>query len=660
MSDSLSNLTENLKESDPTLKRFTHSLPFIRNLFKSCEGKTTLSETEFTDMMLRKGVYFYSYVTNAKVLQETEFPPLEAFRDFLTQRTISQSEYEHGLKVWKETQCRTLKDYHDLYLRMDVHLLSDVFLNFRRTLQEKFGLDCCHYMTLPSFSWDAMLKFTKAELELLDDYEMLCFTEKGKRGGLCFVNHRHATSNDPRCVSQYDPAKPTSQILYLDANNLYGGVMGMHLPKGNFKWIAETEKNGGLEKKMKGILRESDESSVGYLCEVDLHFPEAVHDKLRDYPPCPENLEISYENLSPYNREILELELGAKRSKSYKSSKLTPHLMDHKNYVIDYRLLKKAVELGIEITKVHRILSFDQSAWLKPYIEKNSEYRRQATNDFDKNVFKLLNNCIYGKTCENIRNRRHIEITANHAKALRYASRPTFKHGKFEDDMYYLEMCKESITYDRPSYVGISVLDLSKKCMLDFHYDFMVNHYESKQKLLYSDTDSLVYHVETKDVFEDISNEANRHLFDLSNMPKDSKHRHMENAKTPLKMKSETGCTVIDEMVALRPKSYCMDIHGEESRTCKGVQRFVVKNVLKNEDYHAVLETGKPVYAVNRGFVSKTHQIFSYECMKKSVSAFYDKMHVCDDAVTCIPYGHYSLDNYSLNKQKKNSTKLYD
>ena len=214
--------------------------------------------------------------------------------------------------------------------------------------------------------------------------------------------------------------------------------------------------------------------------------------------------------------------------------------------------------------------------------------------------------------------------------------------------MYYIELCKSEIVYDRPSYVGVAVLDLSKKVMLDFHYDFMVEQYGSKQKLLYSDTDSLVYHVETENIFADISSTENKHLFDLSNMPKP--YNCMDNCKKVLKMKSEAEAKRIEEWISLRPKCYAFSGVGVDSkrktdsvRKCKGIQSHVVNKVMTNDEYRNVLQTGKAQHHVTRGFVSKTHTIYSYETIKKSLSAFYDKMHVCDDGVSCLPYGHYSI-----------------
>lgn len=646
MNSSLSKLTENLKASNPDRSRFDVSIPFIERLHKKIESKMDIKL--FTEMILQKGVYPYSFMKSTEVFKNEEFPLQTDFFDFLTQSGIGDEDYAHGKRVYVETKCKTFLDYHKLYLAMDVHLLADVFMNFRRTLLDNYGLDCGHYMSLPGFSWDAMLKYRpidddgelkpKVKLELIKDYEILalCEGEKAKRGGLCFVNHRYAKSNNPDS-KQYDQTKPISDIVYMDANSLYGWAMTQFLPYGGHHFY-----DGGkdTEKRKDEIMLWSDENETGAFLEVDFYFPDDVHDKLEDYPPCPENMEITYDMLKGYNKEICERECG----KNYKAKKLTPHLGEHKKYVCDYRLLKKAVALGAVITKVYRILEFKQSAWLKPYIDKCTQYRKEAKNDFDKDVFKLLINSIYGKTCENIRNRRTIKITSDPERALKWVSKNTFINGKVEDGMYYIELCKERIVYNRPSYVGIAVLDISKKLMLDFHYDFMMEKYgKEKAKLLYSDTDSLVYHVTTPNFLKDISSEENRHEFDLSNMPKDSPYYCEINKKKAGVMKVETGANIIEEFVALRPKSYAYHGIGVEDRKCKGIQRNVVKKVMKYQDWKTVLDTGKSMYHKTYGFVSKTDQIYSYEMKKKSLSAFYDKMHVFDDGIRCLPYGHYKL-----------------
>ena len=128
--------------------------------------------------------------------------------------------------------------YHDLYLKSDVLLLADVFQNFREACLSNYGLDPCHYFTSPGLAWDAMLKMTEINLDLISDVDMQYFIEKGMRGGISTITHRHARANNKYMANEnYDPEEESSYIMYQDANNLYGWAMSQNLPSGNFRWI---------------------------------------------------------------------------------------------------------------------------------------------------------------------------------------------------------------------------------------------------------------------------------------------------------------------------------------------------------------------------------------------------------------------------------------
>ena len=175
--------------------------------------------------------------------------------------------------------------------------------------------------------------------------------------------------------------------------------------------------------------------------------------------------------------------------------------MDKKNYCIHYRNLKYVVGLGLEITKVHNIISFKQKTFLKEYIDFNTEKRKQAKNDFEKDFFKLMNNAVFGKTMENVKDRINLHLTDNEDNAIKWFSKPTFKASKSIDNLHMIEMYKQEIIYDKPIYVGTSILDLSKLIMMEFHYDIIVKQFE-KYRVIYSDTDSLVYQLYCDDVYE--------------------------------------------------------------------------------------------------------------------------------------------------------------
>ena len=187
-------------------------------------------------LLLRKGIYPYEYMDSFERFEERHLPPKEAFYSKLKKEHIRHEDYEHAKRVWEAFECENLGTYHDLYLLTDTLLLADVFENFRKTCLKNYGLDSAHYYTSPGLSWDALLKHTSMKLELLTDYNMYLFIEKGIRGGISTEMRRYSKANNPY-LNDFNPEQEISYIPYLDANNLYGWAMSQPLPVGKFAWM---------------------------------------------------------------------------------------------------------------------------------------------------------------------------------------------------------------------------------------------------------------------------------------------------------------------------------------------------------------------------------------------------------------------------------------
>ena len=344
------------------------------------------------------------------------------------------------------------------YLKTDVLLLADVFENFRKTCHENYNLDPANYISFPGLAWDAMLLKTKVSLQQMSDLKVLDIMERQKKGGLTFVGaKRHAVANN-KYMDNYDENKESNYIMYLDANNLYGWATSQPLA------YDKVEINKDID--IKTVLETPDDNEDGYVIECDLHFPKQIHEKLKQYPPAPENISPKDEWLSDYRKE-LKKQLNIKGN----TAKLVPHLKDHNNYCIHYRNLKYLVQLGVEIKKVHNIASFKQKAWLKKYIDFNTEMRKEAKNDFEKDFFKLMNNSVFGKTMENIKNRVNIHATTSEENAVKWFSKIHMRGAKYFSGLYLIEMFKEEVLYDKSPYVGASVLHMIILRMMEFHYD---------------------------------------------------------------------------------------------------------------------------------------------------------------------------------------------
>ena len=229
--------------------------------------------------------------------------------------------------------------------------------------------------------------------------------------------------------------------------------------------------------------------------------------------------------------------------------KLIPYLGNKTNYVLHYRNLQLYLSLGIKLTKIHRMLKFKQSYWMKKYIDFNTEKRMNAANDFEKDFFKLMINSVYGKTMENLRKRINVRLVNNEKDFLKYTSKPTcITHKIFGKDYAAIHEIKPVLTLNKPIYVGFTVLELSKWLMYDFHCNFIKKHFDPK--LVFTDTDSLTNEIKSEDVYEEFL--KHKHLFDFSNYPKDSKFFDQANKKVIRKMEYVSGGKIIDDFVGLK------------------------------------------------------------------------------------------------------------
>ena len=221
--------------------------------------------------------------------------------------------------------------------------------------------------------------------------------------------------------------------------------------------------------------------------------------------------------LSPYCKNIQE-QFGITVEQV---AKLIPTLSRKKNYVLHYRNLQLYLSLGLKLKKVHRVLEFDQSPRLGQYVNFNTQKRTGAKNAFEKDFSKLLNNSVFGKTMENIRKRVDVRLVTDQKKLSKLVSKPTYVNSKiFNEDLVAVHKIKETLTLDRPAYVGMCILDLSKRLMYDFHYNYIKSRYGKKNKLLFTDTDSLCYEIETEDIYKELWEDKN--LFGNSDYPKES------------------------------------------------------------------------------------------------------------------------------------------
>ena len=510
----------------------------------------------------------------------------------------------------------TLLDYHELYNETDVLLLADVFENFRDLCLKIYGLDPAHYFTAPGLSWDACLKMTNIELELLSDPDMLLMFEKCIRGGISMISNRYGKANNKYMKIGFNINKPSKYLMYLDANNLYGCAMSKKLPTHGFKWLT----GGEMEKIYEN---RHNLNKIPCILEVDLTYPKELHDLHSDYPLCAESVKCKN---------------GVE--------KLIPNLRNKKKYVLHYKNLIQCLDMGLKVTHIHRGIRFVESEWMKPYIDMNTNLRANAKNNFDKDFFKLMNNSVFGKTMENIRNRVNVKLVNTKEKARKLIAKPNFKSCKvFNENLISVHMKKTSLVMNKPVYLGACILDLSKTIMYDFHYNYIKSMYKDKAKLLITDTDSLMYEIETEDFFKDISGDV-KDRFDTSDYPEN----HPSGIPTGINkkvlgmFKDEAAGKIIKEFVGLRAKLYSFKMdEGEESKKCKGVKKQVVEKSITHEDYKTCLETGKEQLRKQNIIRSYEHEVYTEEVNKVALSAEDDKRYILEDGKHTLAWGHYKI-----------------
>ena len=602
---------DSLKFMSSSLGALVNNLPAFKNLLNYFTPKQT-------ELLKQKGFYPYEYMDSEEKFNDTKLPPREAFYSKLSGKGITEKDYEHAGNVWNSFKMKTFKEYHELYNITDVLLLADVFENFRDLCLKIYGLDPVYYFTAPGLAWDACLKMTSVKLELLSDSNMLLMFEEGIRGGISIISNRYGEANNKYMRKGFNKNKPSKYLMYLDANNLYGCAMSEKLPTHGFKWLLDREIGKLFNNQVLQVWEKTP-----CILEVDLEYPENLHDLHNDYPFCSEKVKCKN---------------GVE--------KLIPNLRDKTKYVIHYKNLIQCLRAGMKLKKIHSGIKFVESEWMKPYIDKNTNLRAMTKNNFEKDFYKLMNNSVFGKTMENLRNRVDVRLVNTKEKLRKLVAKPNFKSRKIlNENLVSVHMKKTSLLMNKPIYLGMCILDLSKIIMYDFHYNYIKSKYADKAKLLFTDTDSLMYEIQTEDFYKDISGDV-KDRFDTSDYPENhpSGIPTGENKKVLGMMKDEVAGKIIKEFVGLRSKlySFVMD-DGGETKKCKGIKKQVVERSIRHEHYKTCLTTGKELLRKQNILRSYDHEVYTEEVNKVALSALDDKRHILSDGMDTLALGHYKI-----------------
>ena len=614
---SLGTLTENLVSSG-------HKF----NLLSQC---AMFNQNNDYSLLLRKGVYPYEGFNSITELMSTAtLPNPSAFFSNLTGKSITPQEYQHAQNVWQTYKIKSMSEYTNFYCMLDVILLAECFLAFRDAMFRAFSLDPAQCLTLSMYSYNAMLYVTKAEIQLLSDPKMYTMIQKGIRGGVSFINERFV-KREPR----------QTELIYLDAVNLYGLCQSQKLPIGDFKFLSQKT----ITKT--DFTKIDCSKSKGYILEVDLSYPKKVQDLHQSFPLAPENLIVTNDIISPYSQKALHACYS--KTRKINDKKLTATFKDRKKYVLHIKNLQLYLQLGMKLKKIHRVISYSQSNFLRKYIMFCTKLRQQAKNSFEVGLFKLMSNACYGKFLENLTARSRSYFCRKKTFYDKYVSSPFFQSQMiFNPTASIVHLKHDTVTLKRPYAVGFCILEYAKHFMYDNYYNFFQPRLNNAS-VIFSDTDSLLLKVDNLSQDEIFSRIKSK--IDFSNYPPEHKNYNTNHKAELGFFKNELkGEKIMVNFVGVRSKTYAYstvpasNIMNEPTPklVCKGVNARGLAN-LSFDHFFSVVKNIDTVHASTYNIQSKKHVLQVNKIRKVGFTSFDCKRYLLSCGIHSVPYGYFRL-----------------
>ena len=651
--DSLEHLPSSLNKliSELNNPHQNHNFPIFHQskIIKTFLRKNETVEMKNTKIKLLtggKGLYPYSLCDDAAVMKKIEsFPSIDNFFNDLTNSSCSSDDYNFALNVYRSFNCKNLYEYTILYNHTDTLILAEIMMVYRKIIQEHFQMDINHFLGIPGLSFNIMLKVSKVQLELISNPEICNFFRKSIRGGMSFIATRRAKSDYTNSDVE-NCNKRMTHIRYIDGNNLYGSQMLFDLPTGDYKL-----ENKDFIKRIEKRLRYKEPiymSERGMFLEVDLEYPKDIHSHHEDFPMAPERHKVTYDQLSPLNQSLYGKMKTNDLIKNYAEEKLIPTFYNRRNYILHMKFLIFYLSHGLILKKIHRIVSFKQTPFLKEYILSLTKLRSEAAAKnltFFVNVFKLLANSTYGKFPQNPNNYTHAKLCLNEKDLQKATNSNRFLSvSVINKSVAIVEYKPEKIMYNSPFPVAATILDLAKLHLYNYYYDILKpTFFPDKVSLLMTDTDSIIFSVKCSDFFDKYKNLP---MFDFSNFPKNNSLYSDENRKALLYFKDENPNDFIKEFIGLRSKLYVIKtVSNSQDLKCKGYNRKFRDSLLSYNKYKKCHEDLKqyrfPLLSI-RGF---DHQLYTVLQNKVVLNNFDSKMYICNCNIHTFFYGSNHIDS---------------
>lgn len=682
--------------------------------------------------MTKKGEYWYDYMSHYSKMEEKEIPhdkwfnsPLKEYNSYkygyISANTITQIDTLWILMTEEERNkarcrrgrarymydilgCKNLGEYTDYYNIIDVVLEAQVIQNYRKMKYKQDGLDAVQYISAPGLSWAAGLKYTGVEFPLFTDkqIDMLTLVQSCIRGGISMGPYHRGEANNPY-MKNYDKDKPTTWIISEDVNGLYAGCMREAVPIGGFRFCTPDEYDHTLQFLLEqardiddGTKDHFDENGIrgGGFVSVDLEYPDELHDLHNDYPCAPQRMEVPLDWVSEWTKtKISRYGLTADDvGFTSKNEKLICTLFPKERFCCHYRELYRYYQLGLRVTKKHQILLFKEKECIRPYVERNAKLRKEAKTKTEELDNKQASNDFYGKTSENPEKHQRIHISTSENQTEKLISDDFFKHAvSIKGGVSLISMHKNMVKLDKPIYIAAAILGLSKSVMYGIHYNYFKATYGKRIRLLMTDTDSLVYMIETENVYRDLATKL-KHILDCSvycrsnddkktdvrlpldllnsKKPEDIEIVNMlqdaTNQRVLLKLKdvaADDKVGMLVRMIIMAPKLYAQESENGKSKIAlKGLNKETQKHI----SYEAFNKAANPTSTITTKEALKGNAIFiDYNKIESSDNNLTtnrnaricarmadNKFHHLSETET-LAHGHYLLKEKGLYNKKK-------
>lgn len=623
---SLDGLVESVKSKSEDLNENMNVFPRFFSVFHELMPSINLDSI---NRILRKNPFPYTWFESSEQLQIPFETFLYAFRErkFFKRDTDLDKAYEHAKWVGETFGLKTAGDYHDIYLACDVLQLADIFMHAEKVFMETHQVILRNYVGMPSATWHAFLRNTPGlDLPLYRSAHEALFFKSMTRGGVTCASTRFAEADGK-----------TSSIIYLDVNGLYPFVMRQKYPTKYLTLWNTTDCEGvHAEQFIKKMAEQCESEGTGFCVEVDLDYPTEIHDYTDDYPFAPEHKVLKSNDYaaSVYLQEWMEEHEG-EQPPHFEG--LVGTLFDKKHYCVHWRILLWYLKMGMKVRKVYTVVKFEESAYLASYVEKNISLRNQRTDAMGKMVYKLAGNALYGKTFEN---------PFNHGKCVVVRDRDTFAHlmdngtisqiGFMNGDTTVVKMDGEKVVLDKPTYIGPIVTEYAKLHMYKLFYEEIMGIFgRGKMKLLYTDTDSFIIHIQHPEGVE-----STKQLFE-----------YIKERKPDLigpiggQVKSETGMVYgIKRYIGLRAKSYYYET--EDGHICKKSKGTThdAQDSLRFNDYARALFGKEVINCTNLVFKRTGFSVSTIESERRALSSNDGKRIILADGISTHALGYAGSD----------------